>query len=220
LKVKIVSVLGVLGSVVTLVVAYLNPEFRALLKLAAESAVRHFREVLIVTLVLIVIWLVWRLRLAKSELPLQETAERLRRQRADTDARLFSELLALLPSTEGVIPFLREHDFGASFPREALDPLMRFLRDWDTADHEFLDETIDEGRRGLLAAVKKFMPLYAIETFVNELDATRQEVPRQWRVEDRHRYQRVVRQLNEAADEIVKRHQEVVRLARRTLPSC
>lgn len=53
----------------------------------------------------------------------------------------FKDELAFHPS----IRLLRDHDFGGSFSREAIRPLMNFIETWDQPEHEFLDAELQSG---------------------------------------------------------------------------
>lgn len=64
------------------------------------------------------------------------------------DKELFQEFLDLLPPNQ-TTAFYKEHDFGGSFRRSAVQPLFAFAGIWRSVDKEFLDRDLEEKRRSL-----------------------------------------------------------------------
>lgn len=67
------------------------------------------------------------------------------------DVQLFERLLEVLPS-KTFIEFLKQHDFLLDFQLEGVDPLRRFINEWDNAEHEFQDSELEELRKSLMDA--------------------------------------------------------------------
>lgn len=134
------------------------------------------------------------------------------------DKNLFSQFVALLPSSNGVIQFLNENNMaGFSFKRETFDPLKDFCALWDNAEHEFHEQTLEELRKHLLTKANEYCVLLALETWPVNSDPQRSTVPPEWEYEDPERFRKVVGDFHRLAQEIVKTHQQVVREGKKYL---
>lgn len=69
------------------------------------------------------------------------------------DIHLFGKFLEVLPSKTS-IEFLKQHDFLLDFKIETLDPLRKFINEWDNAEHEFEDSELEELRKSLITRVR------------------------------------------------------------------
>ncbi|HEX8162903.1 MAG TPA: nucleotide-binding protein [Pyrinomonadaceae bacterium] len=142
------------------------------------------------------------------------TAEKLKIKEADRE--LLAQLRKALPSN-GSIKFIRDFSMGsAAFHRKKLDDLYNFMDDWNDAEHEFLDEELEERRGRLYTLVQEYLELVHHNTFP-EAAGDMLAVPTEWRYEDNERYVRVVNQLHGKAGEVVRAHQDLVRTARNKL---
>lgn len=134
----------------------------------------------------------------------------------ETDRGLFEEFKATLPS-KGSISFIDEQNMaGFSWPRENLKQLERFYHEWDDAEHEFLSNELESLRSKLHQLVGDYLGQIAVNTFpANNSD--RQTVPPEWELENSKRFFEVVNSLHETAGEIVKTHQDLIRVGRKKL---
>lgn len=82
----------------------------------------------------------------------------------EPDRRLLARLLELMPSSTGVVPFLRDHDLGAAFRWEWVAPLDEFIQRWDNAEHVFHDPDVERERQQLLADAQEFIHRLAVES--------------------------------------------------------
>ncbi len=134
------------------------------------------------------------------------------------DMKLFSQFVALFPSSNGVIPFLdRNNMAGFSFERDKFDPLKDFCDLWDNAEHEFHEQTLEELRKQLLTKANEYCVLLAFETWPLNSDLKRSTVPPEWEYNDPEKFRKVVGDFHRLAEEIVKIHQELVREGKKYL---
>lgn len=128
---------------------------------------------------------------------------------------LFAKLNADLPSS--VIRFIRQHDFASRWRSTSLDPLYTFSETWDDASHEFLDSELESLRKDLLSRIESLRGVEAIETFPSNQREGYQEVPPEWNLNDRDRYLRTVKAMNDASTAVWDAHEALVRRARNKL---
>jgi hypothetical protein len=130
-----------------------------------------------------------------------------------TDIEVFEKLLTLLPSN-GVISFLREHDFGGQFLREDVAPLHTFVAIGKNPDNEFIDPALESERQLLLDSASKLAMTIAKYTAPNAvgnfsvLPNHLANTPRpDWVI-------RETAELNEAATAFVDQYDDFVRFCR------
>lgn len=130
------------------------------------------------------------------------------------DKQLFREFLEGLPSN-GVIDFLRGHDFLMEFDLDSVSPLRKFLREWDNANHEFQDKELEKLRKELYEAAADFSGKISKYTSPNEsrMQAVRSDKLKHIE-EHEMRFEKEASILNEAADKVVSIHQNLVRKGR------
>ncbi|MFS1859859.1 hypothetical protein BCU54_001905 [Vibrio lentus] len=133
-----------------------------------------------------------------------------------TDVELFEKFLATLPS-RGSISFIDEQNMaGFSWPHNKLDELNNFYYYWNDAEHEFIDNELEQMRGQLHSLVGEYLGQIATNTFPAR-NPDRQTVPPEWEYEDPERFFNVVNKLHDTAGEIVNIHQELVRMARKKI---
>ena len=144
-------------------------------------------------------------------------------QLVEVDRRLLAALLELLPSSTGVMAFLRDYDFAAAFRWESVSPLERFVQEWDNAECRFHDSALERERAELLQAGDRFL--------WNLIKATGPEPgePGEWqavvdaryrdtfRLEGREADIRRVDEVNQMATNVYSQHQRLIETARRRL---
>lgn len=132
----------------------------------------------------------------------------------ETDSKLFERLKEVLPS-KGSISFIDEQNMaGFSWPRSKLDQLKSFYHDWSDAEHEFLDQDLEALRAKLYKLTGDYLGQIAVNTFPTA-NHEYQTVPADWEESNPKHFFEVVNKLHETAGEIVKTHQELIRLGRR-----
>jgi hypothetical protein len=92
----------------------------------------------------------------------KQTADDDRKRKADA-ATLASILKTLEPN--GIIAFLREHDFGGLFNRNDIAPLGRFIDQASQPDQEFLTSELEELRSRLVLLGRTLSNLIGAKTY-------------------------------------------------------
>jgi hypothetical protein len=133
--------------------------------------------------------------------------------RLDADRKLYAELMALL-QPDGAIAFLR-HISGGSFRREELHPFDEFDHSWRGPERHFHDKKVDAARLKLYTTISDFLAFVGVETF--DLDHGNQGAPPAWKHDAPERYERVVRELHDHAEHVIRVHQAFVQAARKRL---
>lgn len=135
----------------------------------------------------------------------------------NNDINLFKELQKILPS-DGPILFIREHDFGGSFDLEHVMPFKKFNYFWTTAEYEFIDQELEELKKNLLKASNAFSQSIAINTSPNK-HGFQSVIPTgyDYSEESEKRIRGEIDEMNQAADELFKAHQEIIRAGRKKL---
>ncbi|CAD7491024.1 hypothetical protein ACXRSW_01470 [Aeromonas dhakensis] len=134
----------------------------------------------------------------------------------ETDIELFERLREDLPS-KGSISFIDEQNMaGFSWPRSKLDQLEAFYHEWGDAEHEFLDQDIESLRAKLYKLTGEYLGQIAINT-VPASNPEYRTVPPEWEETNSKQFFEVVNNLHESAGEIVKTHQDLIRLGRQKL---
>ena len=144
---------------------------------------------------------------SKNDKPINNTSEH--------DKSLYEQFLKELPF-EGSIEFIRDHDFHYSFLLEDIKQLMKFTREWDNAEHEFLNNDLENDKKELFNKIKKFVydsgmktfPRGGMQSVMNDLD-------------EEHNLTKSTREnivlLNNYGDDIFELHQKFVRKGKNTL---
>lgn len=132
----------------------------------------------------------------------------------ETDSKLFDSFIQTLPS-KGSIGFIREQNMaGFSWPSSKLDELENFYFKWGDAEHEFIDQEVESLRSNLYKLIGDYLEQIAVNTFPAN-NPERQTVPPEWEEENPKHFFEVVGKLHDTAGEIVKLHQELIRLGRK-----
>ena len=130
------------------------------------------------------------------------------------DAKLFEELMALLPAN-GVIRFVDQTNMaGFSFLRAALDPLEEFSYNWGDAGHEFLHEPLEQLRKKLYDVVNAYLDMIGANTWPLTTIPERSSVPPEWELEQPERFTKVVGTIHGMAGDIVSIYGDLVRTAK------
>ena len=138
------------------------------------------------------------------------------------DRALFEAFLRVLP-TEPTIRLLKEHDFGDSFPKRAIDPLYEFTATWGSVENEFLNARLEKEKRALFSVAGDLAAEIAHRTVPLGIYVPRHlsVVSDQQRASGRPRPPSVredARVLNAKAAAFVAKYEAFVRLCRSKLP--
>ena len=151
----------------------------------------------------------------RGSTPKQSESETYTPRGRESDRKLFESFREVLPSN-GSIDFIDKFNMsGFSFDIDRLDDLFKFLHEWNDAEHEFLDKSLEEKRSRLLNLIAEYSHLISYNTFPT--DRGFQSVPSDWETEQPERFYETVEKLHAKAGEIVETHQELIRLGRRKL---
>ncbi|MCS3902272.1 hypothetical protein J2T55_000268 [Methylohalomonas lacus] len=75
----------------------------------------------------------------------------------EKDRELFNDFLDVFPSNGKSAFFLKEHDIGAPFPGDHTQELERFRYMWNNAEHEFLNNELEEAKKKLWEDLDDFL---------------------------------------------------------------
>ena len=152
-----------------------------------------------------------------SSLIIQEVKTNKPEQNTIHDKTLFSKFLNALPSNEGSINFLREHDFHNTFELEKLNQLRTFAMGWDNVEYEFLNKKLEDIRKELMDLIYEFIDISSHATFPIR-DGFQTAIPRY--TEEGEIPQRAIdsiKSMNKLGDNIFEKHQELARLGKQQL---
>jgi len=131
------------------------------------------------------------------------------------DIRLFREFLDVLPSNT-FIEFLKQHDFLLDFELDSVNPLRQFINEWDNAEHEFQDNELEELRKSLMTAGDDFSSKISKYTSPNSSGRQAVRVDNLKHIDEHEeRFESEAKIIDEASDEFVRIHQELVRTGRK-----
>lgn len=133
---------------------------------------------------------------------------------AELDRDVVFRLTTMLPRNEN-LSFVRQFDYGSTFRKDSHDQLWRFAHEFTGPEHEFIDADLEAFSQALRDVVLRFLRQMAHDTF-EEVLGTR-EIPKDWRVDQRERFDKAQDALNSLAGEVCERYDDLLRLARRKL---
>ncbi|MEZ4591594.1 MAG: HNH endonuclease [Chloroflexota bacterium] len=155
----------------------------------------------------------------------------------ELDRKLFTQIREILKSN-GVILFLREHDYGGSFDLEIHDELEDFLHFCKAPEVEFLDIDMEGLRISLESDIRKFWIALGEDTFPLPGKRERNRIPRdpmqdlelvswfQTKANSEEEFEELIAQqrkhiieikhkLNHLAQQVCNTYDEFIRLGRR-----
>lgn len=127
------------------------------------------------------------------------------------DMKLFQKFLDTLPSNDA-IQYLRDTPMEGIVDASRFRGLNKFIHEWDNAENEFMTRTIEKHKRKLMESISVFLGYFSLNTW--NLRENLQQIPPEWREDQPARYKKVETELNRMADNIVKTHQQFVRLCK------
>jgi hypothetical protein len=135
------------------------------------------------------------------------------------DKILFAKLLNKLPSTNGGIEFIRDFDFGNSFPSTKLDNLYEFDATWNNAESEFNNINIEKSKKEFLEKLKQFLHnvgQYTSPGYNHWLTV----IPNKYRINDFNIPKEVLEEiklLNDSATLVYEAHQDLIRISKKEI---
>lgn len=112
--------------------------------------------------------------------------------------------------------FLSDLDFASSyFTSDNFDPLYKFCELCDKPDYEFIDSDLEILKQSLKSATAEFLHYLSIKTFPNGPNAF--SVPMEWANEQPKKFEKIVRNLNEMANDVWQKYCDFIKSARRKL---
>ena len=130
------------------------------------------------------------------------------------DQQTFSDIKEALPYS-GVIRFLEQHDFGAPFKLDRLDPLYKFAEQSGDPSAEFLDSDLEGMRSELIRSISEFANYLSTNTWPTHSGF--QSIPREWAETQPVQHTDVVRNLNALGTAVTTAYSILVRESRRRL---
>ncbi len=132
----------------------------------------------------------------------------------EADRQLFRSFLELLPS-DHIVVFLRQHDFDGSFRLDNIVPLFNFAEGWNNPEHSFHNGALNKKLKRFHVTVEKFLMLTAANTSPSNVGI--QSLNPYLRTNDPAGYKKIVKEMNDLADEVASQHEDFVMTARRKL---
>ncbi len=137
----------------------------------------------------------------------------------NSDIKLIQEFKEILPSS-GIMKFIKNNDFGGAFLQSKINPLHFFARSWNDAEHEFLDDGLEEKRIHLLEKCNIFLSEIALKTEPHHHNPDLQTVrPRNFDHSEimQKKLDNEIRDIHISAEALYKVHQEFIRLSNHKL---
>lgn len=133
------------------------------------------------------------------------------------DVALFKKFQNALP-VNGVMRFIKDHDFLGSFDKENISPMGKFAYEWDNPEHEFIHPVLEERRKSFLKAVNELNIAIATYTSPNNSGFQAVRVDSQKHdPEHEARFKDEAKIINEAATKAYVAYENLVREARQNL---
>jgi len=136
------------------------------------------------------------------------------------DIQLFEEFASLFAKNDR-IRFYKEHDFLGSFREEFWKPLSEYVEIWNNAEHEYVDQEIEEASKKVYSSGYRLASTIAKNTVpIGRTGAARSVKPDHlgfgptpdWVISD-------AKEINALAPPFVEAHEEFIRLGRKKLYS-
>ncbi len=139
---------------------------------------------------------------------------------SEVDRKVFAELRAILPSDKGAIPFLRIHDYGASYPCDIHDNLHKFAYNCIKPEFEFIDMDLEGCRAKLVKNINDFLEAVGLNVFSLDSRPDRCRLPKEWSYgseEQQKKWYKTVALLNKLKSEVIETYDELIRMCRKKL---
>lgn len=134
------------------------------------------------------------------------------------DHRLFQKIREMLPG-DTIIKFLREHDYGGSFPRIYHVPLYDFIEWSELPETEFFNATLEAMRAELESSIRQFLKACSGRIFRHH-NSDWLSIPSEWLEKDKKTQQRfwdAQKTLNKLAANICEQYDKFISQGRKIL---
>jgi len=128
-------------------------------------------------------------------------------------------LQAIIDAMGGqTMTFLREFDFGNTFPISNLEGLKVVVLDRCHAEHEFVDRELEALRKKLVETGRRLLNLIVTYTFPLQNNSSGWvKIPDEWEENDHHRFFKIIAEMNDAANGVCAAYGDLVRAGRSKL---
>lgn len=128
----------------------------------------------------------------------------------ETDKGVYQSLIKILP-WDGSISFINDCNFaGFIFELSRLDDLYKFEDFCKNPAFEFIDPDLETLKAKLLGLIKKYTIRIATDTFATHTVGWN-SVPNEWEYEQPERFEKVVTELHNTAEQIVETYRTLVK---------
>lgn len=150
----------------------------------------------------------------RQKLAVETMEEEISRRHIESDRELLEKIRKMIPS-DYPISTLRDYDFGGPYSDELPRLLREFVRECEKPEFEFHDTELEQIRKELEGAAKRFTRTSGKRGFYIDTDTVR--IPKEWHHEHPEKWHESRDNLNGAADDIVESYDELVRKGRKKL---
>ncbi|MFK4763966.1 hypothetical protein ACI3L3_04185 [Desulfobaculum sp. SPO524] len=126
------------------------------------------------------------------------------------DGELFSKFCNLLPPRQ-VMYFTRDHDFSSSFSRKETHPYATFVDNWQAANYQFQDKTLEEGKKELISLAVKLLHAIAYKTYPLGASDYNRVYPSDANLEEEMAGLKNAEEINQIATDFYERYDRFVR---------
>lgn len=134
----------------------------------------------------------------------------------DVDRRIYHSIRDLL-AWDGIIYFLNNHPFGASFERSQIDPLYDFLRYCNDPAFEFIDANLESIKVELHSSIRKFVQVIGKYMWSSRSNPNLLSTARIVDLREPQEQEAIFEEMAESAQVVVQKYEALVKSARRKL---
>lgn len=132
----------------------------------------------------------------------------------EMDKKIFDEIRNILKS-DGVMAFLKDHDFGYKFKYSDLNPLDEFCYLCQRPEFEFIDIDLEGLRVELYELIKEFNHAIAYNTF--PINTNEGSVLLEWKYEQSEYFIKIIDTIHDLTEKIWHTYCQLIKLGRRKL---
>jgi len=137
---------------------------------------------------------------------------------AELDKLVYRRIREIL-AWDGVIFFMKNHPFGASFYQEDIKPLHEFCWRCEDPSFEFLDADLESARANLRRSIGKFLSHIGQHIWMVEGRSERLSVPHRITITDEQEeeWDIIIEEIDSDSQKVVEMYETLVKLAKRKL---
>lgn len=134
----------------------------------------------------------------------------------DKDKDTLARLDKYLPFE--TVKYIREHDFGGSFPNTIFDELRRFHEESKNPDFIFLNRELEKNRKKLVDLTQEFQNLIALNSFpVENPNLDYNKIPQSHEFPSDDKWLELMKKIHSLADDIFKTYSNIKQTARKKI---